>query len=184
MNWKFILSGGIFLVLAAFVGADYVSTSISTDGTMMIASSGNNDNGSFASRVMAVDQSQLSRSITGDDEFQNELIVRGNGPIIASDYANSRTRPNVLDEVACTFLTESRVQAAQISDMYTTGMLQNGSYEISRVVGSGLTGGTVVNGSGMVGFGSQSEGNNTLKTRGFVSGNLSVRDFVRYGGRL
>ncbi|WP_181391571.1 hypothetical protein [Methanospirillum lacunae] len=55
MNWKLVLSGGIFLVLAAFVGADYVSTSISTDGTMMIASSGNNENGSFASRVMAVD---------------------------------------------------------------------------------------------------------------------------------
>ncbi|WP_319578178.1 hypothetical protein [uncultured Methanospirillum sp.] len=89
-----------------------------------------------------------------------------------------------MDEVACTFLTESRVQAAQVSDLYTTGMLQNGSYEISRVVGSGLTGGTVVNGSGMLGFGSQSEGNDTLKTRGFVSGNMSVRDFVKYGGRL
>lgn len=60
MNWKFILSGSIFLILAVFVGADYVSTSISTDGTMMIASSGDNENGSFASRVMTVDQYQLS----------------------------------------------------------------------------------------------------------------------------
>ena len=25
MNWKFILSGGMFLVLAALAGADYVS---------------------------------------------------------------------------------------------------------------------------------------------------------------
>ncbi|WP_146201096.1 hypothetical protein [Methanospirillum lacunae] len=90
----------------------------------------------------------------------------------------------MLDEVGCTFLTESRVQAAQVSDLNTTGMLQNGSYEISRVVGSGLTGGTVVNGSGMIGFGSQFEGNDTQKTRGFVSGNMSVRDFVSYGGRL
>jgi hypothetical protein len=89
-----------------------------------------------------------------------------------------------MDKVACIFLTESRVQAAQVADLYSVGILRNRSYEISRVVGSGLTGGTVVNGSGMVGFGSQSEGNNTLKTRGFVSGNMSVRDFGRFGGRL
>nr|WP_319538408.1 hypothetical protein [uncultured Methanospirillum sp.] len=54
MNWKFILSGGVFLVLAGLVGGDFVSTSISTDGTVMPASSGNTENGSFASRVMAV----------------------------------------------------------------------------------------------------------------------------------
>ena len=42
----------------------------------------------------------------------------------------------------------------------------------------------MVNGSGMVGFGSQSKGNDILKTIGFVSGNMSVRDFVRYGRRL
>jgi hypothetical protein len=40
MNWKFILSGGVFLVLASLVGADFVSTSISIDGMMMLASSG------------------------------------------------------------------------------------------------------------------------------------------------
>jgi hypothetical protein len=141
MNWKFILSGGVFLVLASLVGADFVSTSISTDGTMMLASSGNNENGSFASRVMAVDTSHLSRSITGNDEYQTDLIIQGSGPILASDYATARVSPEVLDEMACTLLTDTRVQAAQVSDLYTLGMLRNGSYEISRVVGSGLTGG-------------------------------------------
>jgi hypothetical protein len=45
MNRKYILSDGIFLVLVGVV-----STSISTDGIMMVASSGNNENGSFTSR--------------------------------------------------------------------------------------------------------------------------------------
>jgi hypothetical protein len=85
MNRKFILSGGIFLVLAAFVGADFVSTSISTDGSIMVASSGNNENGSFASRVMSVDSSQLSRTITGDEEYQTDLIVKGKSTTFASD---------------------------------------------------------------------------------------------------
>jgi hypothetical protein len=119
---------------------------------MMLASSGNNENGSLASRVIAVDNSHLSWTITGDEEFQTDLIVRGNGPILASNSANSRIRPNVLDEVTFTFLTESRVYATQMSDMYTLGILRNGSYEISRSGGSGLVGETVINGSDMLGF--------------------------------
>lgn len=40
MNWKFVVSGGMFLVLAALVGAEYLSTSILTDGSFVLASSG------------------------------------------------------------------------------------------------------------------------------------------------
>jgi hypothetical protein len=53
----------------AYVGADFASTSISTDETAMLASSENNENGSFASRVMSVGNSQMSRTITGDEGF-------------------------------------------------------------------------------------------------------------------
>ncbi|WP_394698595.1 hypothetical protein [uncultured Methanospirillum sp.] len=41
-----------------------------------------------------------------------------------------------------------------------------------------------MNGSGLVAFGSAGSGNRSLKTRGFVSGNLSVQDIFRYGGRV
>jgi len=57
-------------------------------------------------------------------------------------------------------------------------------FAASRVVGSGLTGGLDVNGSGMMSFGSQNNGNNSLRSSGFVSGNMTIRDFVKYGGRL
>jgi hypothetical protein len=49
MNKEFIISGFVFLVLAGLTGADFISTSITTDGTMPLGSSGHNDNGSFAS---------------------------------------------------------------------------------------------------------------------------------------
>ena len=41
MNWKYVVPGGLLLVLAGLFGAaDYVSTSITTDGSFLLASSG------------------------------------------------------------------------------------------------------------------------------------------------
>jgi hypothetical protein len=36
----------------------------------------------------------------------------------------------------------------------------------------------------MMSFGSQVIGNDTMRSSGFVSGNMTIRDFVRYGGRV
>ena len=62
MNWKFVVSGGLLLVLAGLFGAaDYVSTSITTDGSFLLASSGQTDNGTYASRVMAATHTSYRR---------------------------------------------------------------------------------------------------------------------------
>ncbi len=184
MNWKFILSGGMFLVLAGLAGADYVSTSISTDGTLMLASSGHTDNGTYASRVMTVDQSELSRSMTGGETFDTDISVKGDGPILVSEYASGKGKYTLSDTIACVFLDEMEKQAAQKSELYTAGILNKGTYTTSRIIGESLTGGTEVNGSGMLDFGSHTVGNNTMRSRGFVAGNMTVRDFVKYGGKL
>ena len=52
------------------------------------------------------------------------------------------------------------------------------------MAGPGLTGGMDVNGSGMMSFGSQMAGNSTMRSSGFVSGNMTIHDFVKYGGKL
>lgn len=152
MNKEFIISGFVFLVLAGLAGADFISTSISTDGTMLLASSGHNDNGSFASRVMTVDQSDLSRSISGSEILETDVSVKGSGPLLVSDYASGVQRA-ITDPAACVFLTEDRVQVKGTSELYTTGILNRGNYAISRKIDSGLTGGTDVNGSGMMSLG-------------------------------
>lgn len=183
MNWSFIFLGCLFLVLAGLTGADYASTSISTDGGLMLASVGNCDNGSFASRVMTVDQSEISRSVSGGDTLETDLSVKGSGPVLVSDYASGKTW-SILDKAACVFLTDARMQPVQSSELYFTGVVDTGRYKASRVVGPGLAGGTEVNGSGMMNFGSHTVGNNTLRSSGFAFGNMTVRDFVRYGGRV
>ncbi len=184
MNWKFILSGGMFLVLAGLAGADYVSTSISTDGTLMLASSGHTDNGTYASRVMTVDVSEITRSMTGGETFDTDLSVQGAGPVLVSEYASGNGKRTLPDNIACVFVDEIEKRDAQKSEMYTAGILNKGNYTTSRIIGNGLTGGTQVNGSGMLDFGSQTVDNTTMGSRGFVAGNMTVRDFVKYGGKL
>lgn len=182
MNWKFILSGGMFLVLAGLAGADYVSTSISTDGTLMLASFGHTDNGSYASRVMTVDQSEISRSMTEDESLEADMTVKGSGPILVSDYASAKS-VNFAKSLSCVFADYvNRVE--QESELYSAGILNKGTYTTSRVIGPGLTGGLEVNGSGMMSFGSQKVGNSTMRSYGFTAGNMTLRDFVQYGGRF
>lgn len=182
MNWKFVVSGGMFLVLAVLVSADYLGTSILTDGSFVLASSGQTDNGSYASRVMAADASELTRSLTGGESLVSDLVVKSAGPALVSDYASGKAGP-VPDPLACVFITHIQEQEEE-SELYSMGILNKGMFAASRVVGPGLTGGLDVNGSGMMSFGSQNYGNSSLRSSGFVSGNMTIRDFVKYGGRL
>jgi len=182
MNWILLVSGGLFLVLAGLVGADYLSTSIVTDGSFVLASSGQTENGSYASRLMAADASELTRSLTGGESLVSDLLVKSSGSILVSDYASGKGTPTP-DPLACVFISHIQEQEEE-SELYSMGILNKGMYAASRVVGPGLTGGLDVNGSGMMSFGSQNNGNSSLRSSGFVSGNMTIRDFVKYGGRL
>ena len=182
MNWKLVVSGVTFLVLAGLVGADYLSTSIITDGSFVLASSGQTENGSYASRVMAVDASDITRSLTEGESLVSDLSVKSSGPVLVSDYAFGKSAL-IPDSLACMFIRHIQGQEEE-SELYSMGILNKGSYTASRVIGPGLTGGLDVNGSGMMSFGSQKFGNDTLRSSGFVSGNLTIRDYVKYGGRL
>jgi hypothetical protein len=148
MNWKFVVSGGMFLVLVALVGAGYLNTSITTDGSFMLASSGQTDNGTYASRVMAADVSEITRSMSGGESRVSDLVVKSAGPALVSDYASGKAGP-VPDPLACVFITHIQEQEEE-SELYSMGILKKGMFVASRVVGPGLTGGTDVNGSGMM----------------------------------
>ncbi|PKL60174.1 MAG: hypothetical protein CVV33_04040 [Methanomicrobiales archaeon HGW-Methanomicrobiales-4] len=183
MKVGYIIAGLVVLMLSGLTGIDYMSTSISTDGTCMLAGFGHTDNGTYASRVMTVDQSEISRSILAGEGLETDISIRGTGPVLVSEYASGRSVP-LPDTIACVFLDEMEKQAAQRSEMYAAGILNKGTYTSSRVLGTGLTGGTDVNGSGMLDFGSRIGGNTPVGSRGFVAGNMTVRDFLKFGGKL
>ena len=58
----------------------------------------------------------------------------------------------------------------QESELFTTGIFNKRSYADSGVFSPGLTGVTDVNGSGMRSLGSQTVGNNTMKSPGLFPG--------------
>ena len=124
MNWIFLVSGGLFLVLAGLVGADYMSTSIVTDGSFVLASSGQTENGSYASRVMAADASEITRSLTEGESLVSDLSVKSSGPVLVSDYASGKSAL-IPDSLARVFIRHIQGQEEE-SELYTMGILNTG----------------------------------------------------------
>ncbi|MDD1730470.1 MAG: hypothetical protein LUQ50_15555 [Methanospirillum sp.] len=177
MRLNYLALGSLLLILASFTGAEYLGTTISTDGTLLLSGSGENPNGSFASRVMTVGVSELSRIITGEESGIG-LSVQGAGPVLFSDYTTGTTLPPAAP--VCVFLTADRIHAGNRADLFTSGILGHGTYTMTRVPGPGLSGETLVNGTGIALLGSGAEGNDTTRSAGFVSGNMTVHDLVRF----
>lgn len=176
MRWNVLTLGSLFVILASLTGAEYLGTTISTDGTILLSGSGEDANGSFASRVMTGGVSELTRIINGD-ESGVELSVKGAGPVLFSDYTTGKS-VSPLSSV-CVFLTRDQVTGGSRSDLFTSGILEHGVYTMSRVSGPGLSGETLVNGTGLMILESKILGNDTSGSRGFVSGNMTVHDLVR-----
>jgi len=62
MQWNHLLAGSLLLILASFTGAEYLGTTISTDGVVMLTGSDEISNGSVASRIMAVGSSEMTEA--------------------------------------------------------------------------------------------------------------------------
>jgi hypothetical protein len=84
----------------------------------------------------------------------------------------------------CSLLNTPDSRNHDEASVYSSGIISQGEYITSRVIGEGLSGETGLNGTGLLVFGSQEEGNRTISGHGFVSGNMSVKDLVQYGGRV
>lgn len=176
-------AGLLCLVLAGLAGGGFIETSVLTDGSAMLSSAGSDENGVFSSRAMALDDARIVRTMTDGAALTVDQAVRGTGPVLFSEYVVQAG--TVFDpRGSCIFLPLSEDEGKGDSFRYATGILQAGSVDSSGSVGSALLTESSVNGSGMLLFGSALQGNRTMVSRGFVTGNLSVHDLIRQGGRV
>ncbi len=174
MQWHYLVSGSVLLILASLTGAEYLGTTISTDGTVHLCGSGEDSNGSFASRIITVGASELSRILTGDKPGIG-LSVQGSGPVLFSDYAaNDRISPA---RPTCVFLVDPDTGSRR-SHMEVSGILKSGSYTMSRVSDPDLFGESLMNGNGFIRLESGDESDTSSGSEGFVSGNMTVHDRV------
>jgi hypothetical protein len=177
-----ILIAIVCLLLAGPLCADLIATTISTDGSVMLKTSGSDENGSFTSRILSRDDSHVTRTAGDDKGLFEDLTVRGSGQTLFSEYADALLSTSGIKTI-CAFL-DTPHEDERYADAYTSGIIQGGGYTSSRSISQGLSGRTAVNGTGLVFLGSDTEGNRTFRTSGFVSGNLSVDDMVKYGVRI
>jgi len=170
------------LLLAGPLCADLIATSISTDGSVMLKTTGSDENGSFASRILSCDESRVSRTTGDESGLDEDLTVRSSGPTLFSGYADALLSTSGIKTI-CALLDTPQVPEGS-AEVYTSGIIQGGGYSSSHTIGPGLSGMTAVNGTGLLLLGSGEEGNRTLRSAGFVSGNMSVQDMVKYGVKI
>ena len=188
MKGRYIIVVMALLLVAGVAGAGYHATTISSDGAVMLSSAGSDENGSVVSRVMALDDARISRTIEdeGDlnsgSDLQEDLSVWGTGPVLFTGFASGVLKSSDL-RTRCAFLDETGERIGEATNVIS-GILQHGELDSSRTGGSSISGVTAVNGSGMVYAGSQMTGNKTLRNRDFIAGNMSVKDIFRYGGKI
>lgn len=148
----------------------------------MLKTYGSNDTGSFSSLILSSDNSQVTRTAGYDNGLFEDLMVRGSGQTLFSEYADALLSTSGMKTV-CAFLDTSRENERNAA-AYSSGIIQGGGYISSRTINQGLSARTAVNGTGLIFLGSDSEENRTFKTTGFVSGKMSVEDIARYGVKI
>ncbi len=177
-----LLAALLCLLLAGPLCADLIATSISTDGSVILKTTGSDENGSFVSRVLSRDESMVSRTAGDESGLDEELAVRSSGPTLFSGYADALLSTSGMKTI-CALLDTPR-ETKESAEAYTSGIILDGGYTSSQTIGPGLSGMTAVNGTGLLLLGSGAGRNRTLMTAGFVSGNMSVQDMVKYGVKI
>ncbi len=183
-NWKGkgVLIAVVCLLLTGTLCADLIATSISTDGSVMLKTFGSDENGSFTSLILSDDESQVTRTVGDDNGLHEDLTVSGSGQTIFSEYADALLSTSTIKGI-CAFLDPSHENERDAA-AYSSGIIQDGGYTSSRTINQELSASTAVNGTGLIFLGSDSEGNRTFKTTGFVSGKMSVEDMTKYGVKI
>ncbi len=175
------IAGIALLVLAGLAGADYLATTIATDGMMVLHTEGSDENGSYSSGVMATDAARLSRTLAGDRDIAADLSVASSGQVLFTEYADGFLKESGIADL-CSFFTRPGEFEEPVS-AYASGILGHGEYDSSRKIGPDLSGAIFANGSGMITFGASRRDNRSVDSDGFVSGNFTVSDTTRIGGK-
>jgi len=179
---KGVLVAFLCLLLAGPLCADLIATSISTDGSVMLKTTGSDENGSFASLILSRDEARVSRTTGDESGLDEELTVRSSGPTLFRGYADALLSTSGIKTICA--LLDTPHETGGSAEAHVSGIIKGGEYSSSRMIGPGLSDITAVNGSGLLLLGSGDEGNRTLRATGFVSGNMSVQDMVKYGVKI
>lgn len=174
------IAGIVCVMLAGWISADLVSSSISVDGTAWVSSALTGDK-TYAGHFFTNDRSTINRDINYQDGIDSETRIQSSGPM-ALDEFSAQVQGNQKNGFTCVFGDLSN--RTRYDEISTSGLWTFGSYASTRSLDSGLTkAGTRVNGTGMVSLNKMSETQNlTHRERAFAAGDMNISEYVEYGG--
>ncbi|MFH0967800.1 MAG: hypothetical protein V1862_08980 [Methanobacteriota archaeon] len=168
-----LITGGTFMSVLGM--ADLVTTSISSDGSVMSVQTSQSGDTTIIGRLLGSGRTSIDRETETRDTLSSRLLARSDGPLIIGEYASVSQRERE-KPFTCVFGNETD-ESAQ-SETETTGILEHGRYE-SVLTMQPFERSTFTNGTGLVDLRHRLTGNGTVNGRTIASGNLSVSEHIR-----
>ena len=175
--------GCILLLIAGFVGADSISSTIMCDGASWVSSSVIGQGQTYAAHLFTTSIASIIRELqVNNGKVETVSIADSSGPMGIDEYSgkegNQTSAPN-----GCVFdISENRTWRKD--EIRYTGLMKSGLYTSARDLTSSETSAiTMINGTGMIlaRASSQDQSNETTHTSD-VAGRLNMTERIIFGG--
>ena len=183
MNWGYVILGCACILIAGFVGADSVSSTIVCNGSSWVSSSVVNQGQTYAASLFTTDLAILMRDLKvgNDGKVKTSTDVQSSGPLGVDEYSAQGTNQTEPSE-NCVFTQSPNVTPKRSEIMYT-GLMQSGQYVSTRNLDPSITGAvTMVNGTGMILARAKStDGTNETTHTSDVAGDMNMTERIVFG---
>ena len=184
MNRVYAGAGCIMLLIAGFVGADSISSTIVCDGATWVASSVIGPGQTYAANFFTTNFAYLMRDLTVNDagEVKSGTVAESSGPLSIDEYSGKDIN-QITDKNRCVF-DETLNRTRNQNQIRYMGLMEGGIYSSTRILSREKTSAsTMVNGSGMVlARAKYEDGMNQTTHASDVAGRLNMTEYIIFGG--
>jgi len=172
-----IITGGAVLQ----AGADLVSTSAISDGSVMSRSSMTANDAIITGTILGTGPSGIIRETGTGTSPYSSLAARSEGPLLFGGYASFQNPGPEDRPLACVFSNHTGPESGMTTG--ASGILRKANLSQLITLHPGEHG-ISVDGEGMVDLYHRLDSNGTVSGRTLASGNLSVSEYIRTGGNF
>ena len=171
--------GCILLLIAGFVGADSISSTIMCDGASWVSSSVIGQGQTYAAHLFTTSIASIIRELqVNDGKVEAVTVADSSGPMGIDEYSGQEANQTP-KKSGCVFeISENRTRIED--EIRYTGLMKSGLYTSARDLTSSETSATtMINGTGMIlaRASSQDQSNETTHTSD-VAGRLNMTERI------
>jgi len=180
MNKVLIVLGCFLLLLAGATHADSISSSIVCNGATWVSCSVISEAQAYAASLFTSDYAVLHRKLDLGETISALVSGRSEGPMGVDEYA-SQVQNQTTRASTCLFTDPDHGTGRQ-DEVSATGLLLQGEYVSTRILGEKTVAGSVVNGTGILLLKACSDdGNRTVSHASDIAGSMNVSEEIVFG---